>query len=149
MGTEGFDYGPKRPDGQYERHPVLSETERAQGFVRPVRRSYRHVGARPKYETRPLTDAERERYPAMGYVAFESYPAVQAEPSSVVGRFWTAAQLASGCDTVTTMGLALAETYARQPTYYGRTFCAGCRDYFAVGPKGEFVWEGTEERVGS
>ena len=32
------------PDGMQESYLVLSEEERARGFVRPVRRSYRHVG---------------------------------------------------------------------------------------------------------
>lgn len=44
------------------------------------------------------------------------------------------------CGGVTTMGLALAETYARQPDFYGGTFCVVCRDHFPVGPDGEFVW---------
>jgi hypothetical protein len=50
------------------------------------------------------------------------------------------------CRTVTTMGLALAETYARDPKYYGATFCCGCHTHL---PVSEFVWEGTSEIVGS
>jgi len=53
------------------------------------------------------------------------------------------------CGVVTKMGLALAETYARDPTFYSGTFCVGCRDHFPVGPDGEFVWDGTSEKVGS
>ena len=53
------------------------------------------------------------------------------------------------CGVVTNMPQAIAETYARQPDYYGQTFCCGCRDYFPVGPDGEFVWAGTNEKVGS
>lgn len=68
---------------------VLSEDERAQGFVRPVRRSYWH-------ET---------------------------------------------CGAVTTMSQAIAETYARQPTFYGSTYCATCRNHRPVGPDGEFFWD--------
>ena len=34
--------GAKGPDGQYERYVVLTEEERAKGFVRPVRRAYIH-----------------------------------------------------------------------------------------------------------
>jgi hypothetical protein len=82
------------PDGQQETYLVLSEDERAKGFVRPVRRSYVH----------------------------------------------------DTCGSVTTMGRALAETYARDPKFYGGTFCAKCGDHF---PVAEFVWDKTDERVGS
>ena len=47
------------------------------------------------------------------------------------------------------MGEALAETYARQPDFYGGTFCASCGTHFPVGADGEFVWDGTTERVGT
>lgn len=53
------------------------------------------------------------------------------------------------CGAVTRMSRAIAETYARKPTFYGRTFCVGCRDHFPVGPTGEFVWDGTTEKVGT
>lgn len=83
--------------GMQKGYVVLSEAERAKGFVRPVRRSYRH----------------------------------------------------EKCGGVTTMHQSLAETYARQPNFYGGTFCAICRTHFPVGPKGEFVWDGTNEKVGT
>ena len=46
-GKEPTDYGStptkeKHLDGQYKDHWVLSEEERAKGFVRPVRKSYIH-----------------------------------------------------------------------------------------------------------
>lgn len=44
------------------------------------------------------------------------------------------------CGAVTTMGLALAETYARQPGFYNGTYCATCHGHFPVGVDGEFVW---------
>ena len=53
------------------------------------------------------------------------------------------------CGTVTTMGLRLAETYARDPRFYGATYCCGCQAHFPVGPHGEFVWDGSDEKVGS
>lgn len=84
-------------DGMQKDYVVLTEAERAKGFVRPVRRSYRHLR----------------------------------------------------CGTVTTMGVALAETYARDPQFYSGTFCAGCRAHYAVGSEGEFVWDGTNEKVGT
>jgi hypothetical protein len=83
--------------GMQETYLVLSDDDRAKGFVRPLRRSYRHLV----------------------------------------------------CGTVTTMGLAIAETYARDPRFYGGTYCAGCRDHFPVGEHGEFVWDGTAEKVGT
>jgi hypothetical protein len=45
------------------------------------------------------------------------------------------------CGVATTMGQALAETYARDPHFYSGTFCCGCRTHFPVGESGEFVWD--------
>ena len=42
-----------------------------------------------------------------------------------------------------------AETYARAPGFYGGTFCIGCKTHLPVGRAGEFVWDGTDERVGT
>lgn len=55
-------------------------------------------------------------------------------------------QRIGGCGTDTTMGLSIAETYARDPKFYTGTFCCFCRKHL---PLDEFVWEGTEEQVGS
>lgn len=33
----------KLPDGQYADHWIMSDEERAKGFVRPVRRTYKHL----------------------------------------------------------------------------------------------------------
>jgi hypothetical protein len=44
------------------------------------------------------------------------------------------------CDAVTTMGLPIAETYARQPSFYGATYCVHCSKHLPVGEHGEFVW---------
>src|SRR5258706_3956973 len=82
------------PAPQADVYLVLSEDERAKGFVRPVRGSYRH------------RDPE--------------------------------------CDTVTFMNRALAETYARQPSFYGATYCAGCTMHRPVGEHGEFTWMDAE-----
>lgn len=136
--------------GMHSDYIVLTEEERAKGFVRPVRRSYRHVGLpTPKVELRDLTPDEHERYDKFGYVKYEAYP---EERRPVTGRFWTQAELdkiGKGCGTVTSMGTALAETYARDPNFYSATFCCGCNKHLPVGEVGEFVWEGTEERVGT
>lgn len=53
------------------------------------------------------------------------------------------------CGTVTTMAPAIAATYARDPHFYSGTFCVSCRGHFPVGPNGEFVWEGTDIKVGT
>jgi hypothetical protein len=130
--------------GQHRAYWVLSADERAKGFVRPVRNSYRHVGIRPRHLLRTLTPEEQQQYAPFRYVRFESYP--DADQTGVNGRYWTQAQLDGGCGTCTTMSRAIAETYARDPSYYGSTFCVHCRRHFAVE---EFVWEGTDERLGS
>ena len=83
--------------GQHKAYIVLCPDERAKGFVRPVRHTYKHLK----------------------------------------------------CGAVTTMGQALAETYARDPSFYSATFCCTCCAHFPVGADGEFVWDGTDERVGS
>lgn len=83
--------------GMQKGYVVLAPEERAKGYVRPVRRSYKHLR----------------------------------------------------CGAVTIMGPALAETYARDPYFYSGTFCATCRAHFPVGNDGEFVWDGTDEKVGT
>lgn len=50
------------------------------------------------------------------------------------------------CGVLTRMGLPLAETYARDPKFYGATYCVGCKKHL---PVGEFIWDGTNEIVGS
>lgn len=59
------------------------------------------------------------------------------------------AYLHEKCGGVTTMGRSLAETYARDPSFYGATFCAICRTHFPVGANGQFTWKGTVEKVGT
>ena len=100
--TDWKDPGIKRgvdddPVPQNEAYIVLSDAERAQGFVRPVRCSYIH-------ET---------------------------------------------CGSVTKMGREIAETYARDPNFYGATYCVKCMKHRPVGPDGEFIWDGTTEKVGA
>ncbi len=96
-------FGAPAPDpsvderGMHKSYWVLSDAERAKGFVRPVRSAYLH----------------------------------------------------STCGTVTTMGRALAETYAAKPDFYGATYCCACGGHFPVGEHGEFTWDGTTEKVGT
>lgn len=134
------------PTPQNEAYIVLSEEERAAGFVRPVRDRYVHVGAKgPRYELRDLPDEERDRH-GRDYVKFENYPESE---SPKIGRAWTQAQLdavGKGCKGLTRMARDIAETYARNPRFYGSTYCVHCRKHL---PVSEFVWYGTSERVGS
>lgn len=50
-----------------------------------------------------------------------------------------------GCGGETTMGTALAETYARNPRFYTGTFCVHCRAHF---PLNQFIWDGGGELNG-
>jgi hypothetical protein len=62
------------PVKQNETYLILSDEERAKGYIRPVRVSYKH----------------------------------------------------KTCGTITSMAQQFAETYARQPNFYGSTYCCGC-----------------------
>lgn len=100
--------------GQHKGYIVLCPEERAKGFVRPYRDSYKHVGRLEPIVGPKLTLASEHR----------------------VG----------GCNTVTTMGRALSETYARDPKFYGATFCVNCNRHL---PVSEFVWTADGQQVGS
>jgi len=50
------------------------------------------------------------------------------------------------CGTATTMKQELAETYARDPKFYGATYCVECQKHL---PVDQFIWDGTNEKVGS
>jgi hypothetical protein len=63
-----------------------------------------------------------------------------------VRPFRTTYQHTLGCGGRTSMSRALAETYARDPKFYGSTWCVGCSMHR---PVDEFNWDGTDERVGS
>lgn len=100
--------------GQHPSYIVLCDSERAKGFVRPYRDSYKHVGR------------------------LEQLVNDNSRPSHTVRI--------GGCGTVTTMGRALSETYARDPSFYGATFCCGCNRHL---PVAEFVWTADGQQVGS
>lgn len=138
--------GDTSPVSQSAAYLVLSEEERAKGFVRPVRVAYRHVGPQgPKYPLRDLTEDEKQRF-GDGYAQYEEYPPSEAPK---VGRFWTQAELdavGKGCGAVTTMHKAIAETFATKPGYYGYTYCSGCEMHR---PVGEFIWTTDGTVVGS
>lgn len=52
----------------------------------------------------------------------------------------------SACGVETTMSREIAETYARDPKFYGSTYCVGCAMHL---PVAEFKWSNTDEVVGS
>lgn len=96
----------------------------------------------------PATPDHREIDPATGMQ--KGYVVLSAEERAKgfvrpVRRSYVHAK----CGAVTTMGVALAETYARNPAFYSGTFCATCRAHFPVGADGEFTWHGTAEKVGT
>lgn len=84
------DHRELKSNGQQKGYVVLSDAERAKGFVRPVRRTYRHTK----------------------------------------------------CGGETSMGRALAETYARDPKFYSGTFCCTCGAHFDLVIDGapQFTW---------
>ncbi len=136
------------PTGQHADYIILCEEERAKGFVRPVRHAYEHVGKKLRGTLEKLD----EPYVSNGqeYTHIDRFM-VGGHKS---GTYLTAKEVRSvehcgyygGCGTVTTMGQALAETYARDPHFYGATFCCTCNKHL---PIHEFVWKGTTEVLGS
>jgi hypothetical protein len=76
---------------------------------------------------------------------YEAYPESE---SPICGKFWTQKELDArgGCGAVTTMGLELCETYARDPKFYGSTYCTTCGKHLRVE---EFVWVEDGAVVGS
>jgi hypothetical protein len=139
-----------QPNGQQKAYVVLTPEERRKGFVRPVLRTYTHVGPKIPGNLRDLTEEEHQRYDQHGYVKYQSYTNEEREKrgGSVVGRFWTQSMLdAKGCGQDTTMSQDIAETFARDPGFYsGGGFCCTCRRHV---PNEELVWKGTDEQVGS
>lgn len=154
--------GQKNETGQHEIYLVLSEEERAKGFVRPYRDAYAHVG-KAGYKVcgknlRILKEGD-ESYPKYYAVMCTARPdcmILHENGKCVSGSYLTKEQYSQamqgnynekkGCGTLTTMGRALSETYARNPKFYGATFCCGCNKHL---PVEEFVWDGTNEKVGS
>lgn len=50
------------------------------------------------------------------------------------------------CGVETIMNITISETYARDPSFYGSTYCVGCSMHL---PVGEFKWSKDGEVVGS
>lgn len=104
----------KEKTEQHSAYLVLSDEEKAKGFVRPVRTGYVHL-------------TTEDGLPTSNAVLLSSVKL-------------------KGCGTLTTMSQSIAETYARDPKFYGATYCVGCQKHLDVS---EFTWDGCEELVGS
>lgn len=154
----------RKDEGQNTCYLVLSEEERAKGFVRPYRDSYVHRGREVGIKGGVIEELSHEDAARHGdpnkdrYVAFLRYPESE---SPLVGKALTREELASlgkigdtvgnvkyvgGCGALTSMGRELSETYARDPKFYGATFCVGCNKHH---PVNEFVWDKDGEELGS
>lgn len=152
--------GQKNATGQHSVYLVLSEEERAKGFVRPVRDTYVHVGRDVKShwkgihrmleenEKLPNSSEPDKKYVAIMTVITDEDGLYKGGTYVTQEEFdtWNKGLFIGGCGTETKMGLALAETYARDPNFYGATFCVHCNKHL---PVSEFVWKGTNEKVGS
>jgi len=96
----------------------------------------------------PVTEDHREINPKTGqqkgYVVLS-----QEERDKGFMRPVRRTYIHTKCGTATTMGQAIAETYARDPGFYSGTFCVGCGAHFPVGENGEFTWDGLDNKVGT
>lgn len=95
----------------------------------------------------PVTEDHRELLPngqQKGYVVLSEEERKKGYVRPVRNEY-----LHLKCRTSTRMGDALAETYARDPWFYAKTFCVGCGTHLPVGENGEFVWKGTDIKVGT
>ena len=139
---------------QNECYVILSEEERAKGFIRPYRNCYVHVGRLVESEgtLRELTDEEKERHNKYGtiYSHCLDYP---KERYPLVGKNMTQEEVDNmgkrigGCGGKTIMAREISETYARDPKFYGSTWCMNCGKHINVN---EFIWDDDSgETVGS
>ena|SRR3990167_6147076 len=150
--------GQKNETGQHEIYLVLSEEERAKGFVRPYRDAYVHVGKKMHYHSidKVFDSPQKGEYNDKYYVAILN---VMGSEGKIIGGSyvtqeeldaWKSGKLIDGCGVETKMNQAISETYARNPKFYGATYCMGCKKHL---PVGEFIWSDTEgttnELVGS
>lgn len=103
--------------GLQKDYVVLNAQERANGWVRPYREKYVHTGKGAHWN------------------------------GPVLIKYGTTANGArQACGALTKMSRPIAETYAKDPTFYSGTYCVGCKAHW---PLDEFTWDGTCEQVGS
>lgn len=132
--------GPRRNDEVKQQAEIDRITETIAKAVAGVDRS-----ARTLTDGSPIADDHREIKRESGqqkdYVVLS-----EEERSKGFVRPVRRSYVHRKCGVVTTMALSIAETYARDPGFYDGTFCVQCRLHL---PLEEFVWEGTNEQVGS
>jgi len=129
---------PLAPNDQNQAYLVLSEEERAKGFVRPVRDRYVHVGREVCGKTHNHYERDRSGrlWVCTGSKGHEGPCYTWKAVTDPVARVAEATNLL-GCGTTTTMPDAIAETYARDPNFYGTTWCCECKAHM---PVSEFRW---------
>lgn len=114
--------------------------EQQEKIVPPVDRTQRILS-----DGSPETDDHREINPATGQQKGYIVLTPEERDKGFV-RPVRRTYIHKKCGMTTTCSLAIAETYARDPHFYGGTFCCTCRAHF---PLVEFVWAGTDEQVGA
>lgn len=103
------------------------------------------VTARTLADGSPVTEDHRDIDPATGQQ--KAYVVLSAEERAKgFVRPLRRSYIHDACGVVTTMGLALCETYACEPRFYSWTFCAGCRNHY---PLVQFKWTEDGQTVGS
>lgn len=151
-----------KENGQNEAYLILSDEERAKGFVRPYRDRYIHAGRLLNYKGihKILTEQEqKESFENSERLFPKKYVAVMTVLTNEDGSFkggtyvtqeeldaWKEGKRFGGCGVLTKMNQSIAETYAREPKFYSATFCIGCGGHL---PVNEFLWDDTNEEVGS
>jgi hypothetical protein len=140
--------------GQHKSYIVLCEDERKKGFVRPYRDAYKHVGRRVCGKPRQLLTSSGIDPTPLPVVCTDEpdhagdctvWAPVDSDAAMAKARD---RHVLGGCGSVTTMGRALSETYARDFTFYSGTFCVHCNAHFPVGEHGEFVWIERDGSIG-
>lgn len=118
---------------------IVDSIARAVGAAPAVDRTQRTLT-----DGSPVTPDHRELQPSgqqKGYVVLSEAERVRGFVRPVRRTY-----VHKKCGVATTMGLALAETYARDPKFYSGTFCCGCGTHFTFGqPDGLFLWDDGSE----
>ena len=117
---------------------ALDSHKKKMALVAPVDRT-----ARVLTDGSPVTDDHLELLPSgqqKGYVVLSAEERTKGFVRPVRDTYKHLV-----CGSITTMGRSIAETYARDPSFYSGTFCCHCGTHFPTGEDGQFVWlDGTK-----